>query len=464
MLPVVAIVGRPNVGKSTLFNYLTRSRDAIVADRPGLTRDRQYGFANRGPHRFIVVDTGGYTDDDDPLARLTAGQALQAEAEADVIVFMVDGKQGPSALDELIGSRLRRQAKPVVLAVNKIDHEDPDVATSEFHRLGIGAPVAMAATRGRGVSKLIEATARHFPSGSPPERELEEAPITLAVVGRPNVGKSTLVNRILGENRVIAHDQPGTTRDSVRVSFRREEKSFLLIDTAGLRRRSRVDEVVEKFSIIKTLQAIDACHVAVVVVDGAIGLTEQDVRLVGLVIDAGRALVLTVNKWDMVPVDDRPHRRDTLRRRMKFASFAPLHFVSALRGWGVGKVLRSVERAFASGQRDLPTPLLTRVLADLVAHHPPPIVRGRRIKLRYAHQGGTHPPVVVVHGNQTARVPDAYRRYLSGAFREALGLYATPVRIEFKTGDNPFRGRTNRLTPRQRRHRQRLMKHAGKRR
>jgi GTP-binding protein len=461
---VVAIVGRPNVGKSTLFNRLTRTRQALVADEPGLTRDRQYGRARVGERQWLVVDTGGLTESAEGLAPFVARQALQAIEEADVVLLVVDARSGLTPADEASVARLRPYGRRVLLVINKAEGLDPGVAGAEFHRLGLGEPVAVSAAHGDGISRLVEAVEATLPEASGSETGGEGAEgVRVAVVGRPNVGKSTLVNRMVGEERVLTYDAPGTTRDSILVPFERDGRPYALIDTAGVRRRARVAEVIEKFSVIKALQAIEAANVVVVLFDAREGLTEQDLHLLGHVLEAGRALVLAVNKWDGLAADQRARVRYEIERRLDFIDYARMHFVSALHGSGVGDLFGSIDRAWAAASRKLPTPVLTRLLQDAVAAHAPPLVRGRRVKLRYAHQGGQNPPVIVIHGNQADELPESYRRYLIRRFREALALEGTPVRLELRTGANPFAGRHNVLTPRQSRHRQRLIRHARKR-
>lgn len=463
MKPVIALVGRPNVGKSTLFNYLTRSRDALVADRPGLTRDRQYGTGKVGGRPYIVVDTGGLSGDAQGVEALMARQVQQAVDEAHVVLFLVDGRDGLSAGDEAIARWLRQRDKDVVLVVNKTDTGDPALLAAEFHALGLGEPVPIAAVHGRGVPRLMERVLAALPEEEEDEVEEEDDDrIKVAVVGRPNVGKSTLVNRILGEERVVVFDMPGTTRDSIFIPFERDGRDYTLIDTAGVRRRARIDEAIEKFSVIKTLQAIAAAHVVVMVLDARAGISEQDATLLGFVLDAGRALVLAVNKWDGLSQDQRDNVRRELDLKLPFLDFAKLHYISALHGTGVGELFDSVQRAYASALRKFSTPELTRLLESAIAAHQPPLAGGRRIKLRYAHQGGKNPPLIVIHGNQTAQVPNSYQRYLSNFFREHLKLEGTPVRIEFKSGDNPYAGKKNVLTPRQVQKRKRMVAHIKK--
>ena len=456
MLPVIALVGRPNVGKSTLFNLLTRSRDALVADKPGLTRDRQYGFGRVGPRSYLVVDTGGLEVEQTGLPELMAKQTRQALAEADAAIFMVDVRDGLTAADQNVAIELRRTGKPVFLAVNKCEGLEAAIAAADFHALGIGEPHVISSAHGRGVEALITQALAICPQ-SEDEDLPEEAPGTrVAVIGRPNVGKSTLINRIVGEERLVAFDQPGTTRDSVFVPFERDGTQYTLIDTAGVRRRSKVAEAIEKFSIVKTLQAIDRAHVVVAVFDAHEGVTDQDASLLGLVVDRGRAVVVAINKWDGIDSDQRDTVRRQLDIKLSFLNFARFHFISALHGSGVGDLFASVDEAYAAATANLPTAELTRVLEAAVTEHQPPLVRGRRIKLRYAHQGGRNPPVIVIHGNQTERLPEAYRRYLANRFREIFNLFGTPLRIELKSGKNPYAGRHNKLTPRQQHKKKRL--------
>ncbi|QIT55985.1 ribosome biogenesis GTPase Der [Aquisalimonas sp. 2447] len=465
MDPVIALVGRPNVGKSTLFNRLTRSRDALVADFPGLTRDRQYGRAHFGGQPFVVVDTGGMGDDPQGVEAGMHRQALQAIEEADGVVLLVDGKVGVTSADQEIAGLLRRAGKPLTVAVNKTEGVEPGLAGADFHALGLGAPWPIAAAHGHGINRLLE----HVFASLPTERLegsqalVEEAQGTrVAVIGRPNVGKSTLVNRLLGEDRVLVYDAPGTTRDSIAIPFERGSQAYTLIDTAGVRRRSRVNESVEKFSVIKTLTAIDAANVVIMVLDARGRVTEQDAHLVGHAVEAGRGLVIAVNKWDGLAPDEREDVRRTLQVKLGFIEFAEVHFISALHGTGVGLLLDAVDQAHEAGSRDLSTGRLTQILEDAVDRHQPPLVRGRRIKLRYAHQGGRNPPVIVVHGNQAERTPRDYRRYLANTFRKVLELQGTPVRLEFKTTDNPYEGKTNTLSPRQQQRRNRLIRHIKK--
>jgi GTP-binding protein len=462
MLPVIALVGRPNVGKSTLFNRLTRSRDALVADYPGLTRDRQYGFGKLGPVPYLVIDTGGVAGGEVGINELMVEQTIRALDEADIAIVLVDGRAGLTAADEHVAQLARRHAKQTWLATNKSEGLDAAIAGAEFHALGLGQPVAVSAAHGDRISALMDEVLAPFvesdDAAATDEDDDENKPLRIAVVGRPNVGKSTLINRLLGEERLVVFDQPGTTRDSVSVPFERDGKHYELIDTAGVRRKSKVHEAIEKFSIIKALQAMERAQVVLAVFDAQEGVTEQDVSLLGLIVERGRALVVVANKWDGLSQDQRRHVRAQLDRRLPFLEFAEQHTISALHGSGVGDLLPAVERAYRAATRDMPTAELTRVLEDAVREHQPPLVRGRRIRLRYAHQGGRNPPVIVIHGNQTERLPETYRRYLINRYRKVFRLKGTPVRLQLKSGKNPFEGRRNKLTPRQDRKRKRLMK------
>ncbi len=461
MKPVIALVGRPNVGKSTLFNVLTRSRDALVADMPGLTRDRQYGQGVVGDHPFIVVDTGGLTGGEEGVDALMAKQVRQAIEEAHTVLFLVDARDGLTPGDQAIATMLRQGGKRIFLVVNKTDGGDPALLSAEFHSLGIGAPHTIAAAHGRGVRQLMETVLADLPIAEEPP-EAEAPGIRVAFIGRPNVGKSTLVNRVLGEERVVVCDLPGTTRDSILVPLERDGRQFTLIDTAGVRRRARVHETIEKFSVIKTLQSIEAAHVVVMLLDAREGITEQDATLLGFALDAGRAIVVAVNKWDGLAPEQRERIKQELKLKLPFLDFAETFFISALHGTGVGNLFDAVVRAYASATVDLSTPDLTRLLESAIARFQPPLVRGRRIKLRYAHQGGRNPPAIIIHGNQTESVPGSYQRYLSNFFRQELKLVGTPVRVEFKSGKNPFAGRRNTLTPRQQAKRKRLVRHIKK--
>jgi len=462
MLPVIALIGRPNVGKSTLFNRLTRSRDALVADYPGLTRDRQYGFGKLGPVPYLVIDTGGVAGGEVGIKELMVDQTLLALDEADAAIIMVDGREGLSAADEHVAELARKNARKTWLVVNKAEGLDSAIASGEFHGLGLGEPLAVSAAHGDRISALMDAVLADFDAEEADEPESieedDDRELRIAVVGRPNVGKSTLINRLIGEDRLVVYDQPGTTRDSVSVPFERNDRKYELIDTAGIRRKSKVHEVIEKFSIIKALQAIESAQVVIAVLDAHEGVTEQDVSLLGLILERGRALVVVTNKWDGMSAADRKHVRDELDRRLPFLDFAERMTISALHGTAVGDLLPAAERAFRAATRDLSTTALTRELESAVTAHPPSLVRGRRIRLRYAHQGGRNPPVIVIHGNQTDKVPEAYRRFLINRFRKAFKLKGTPVRLVLKTGENPYKGKKNKLTPTQERKRARLMK------
>lgn len=449
MTPVIALVGRPNVGKSTLFNQMTRTRDALVADFPGLTRDRKYGEGTYEDQRFIVIDTGGLTGTEEGLDLEMARQSMQAVDEADIVLFLVDGRAGLTAGDEMIADHLRRSGKQAHLVVNKTDGQDPDVAAADFYSLGFASTFMIAASHNRGVRSMLELLL-------PSEEDREAADhadrypgIRIGIVGRPNVGKSTLVNRMLGEERVVVYDMPGTTRDSVYIPYERHEKQYTLIDTAGVRRRKNVNEAVEKFSIIKTLKAIDDAHVVILVIDAREGLVDQDLHLIGFVLDAGRSLVVAVNKWDGMDAEDRAKVKEQVKRRLDFLDYADKHYISALHGSGVGVLYESVEACYESAMAKWPTNRLTAILEDAIAQHQPPMVRGRRIKLRYAHQGGSNPPVIVVHGNQTDALPGSYKRYLENTFRNVLKVTGSPIRFEFRSSENPFANKVDRKTPRQ---------------
>ena len=462
MIPVIALVGRPNVGKSTLFNQLTRSRDALVANLPGLTRDRKYGEARVGSRPFVVIDTGGISGDEAGIDAQMAGQSLVAIEEADAVLFMVDAREGLNAADQALAKHLRQRNKAFHLVVNKIDGLDEDVALSDFYTLGVESVFAIAASHGRGVRSMIEQVLAGFPVEDEAPRDARPDSIRVAVVGRPNVGKSTLVNRLLGEERVVVFDQPGTTRDSIYIDYERDGRQYTLIDTAGVRRRKNVKETVEKFSIVKTLKAVDDAHVVVLVMDAHEGIVDQDMHLIGHCVEAGRGLVLAVNKWDGIDPDQRAWIRTELDRRLQFASYADVHYISALHGTGVGHLYKSIDAAHRSATRKLNTNQLTRILEGAVHDHPPPMVNGRRIKLRYAHAGGQNPPLIVIHGNQTGKVPTSYQRYLEKVYRRELALAGTPVRIEFRTGENPYADRRNQLTQRQVQRKRRLMAHVKK--
>ena len=443
MKPVIALVGRPNVGKSTLFNRLTRSRAALVADIPGLTRDRHYGEGRIGARPFLVVDTGGF----EPVAKEgimkeMARQTRQAVAEADVVVFLVDGRQGITPHDRSITEYLRKTGRPVVLVVNKAEGMRYTTVASDFYELGLGDPFVVSSAHGDGIHTMLEGALDVAFSVEPAaveEQEEQEQSLRLAVVGRPNVGKSTLINTLLGEERVIAFDRPGTTRDAIEIPFEREGRHYTLIDTAGLRRRGKVFEVVEKFSVVKTLQAVSGANVVLLLLDARQDISDQDAHIAGFILESGRALVVAINKWDGLSSDAREDVRSRVEQKLHFLSFAHYHYISALRQTGIRPMMQSVNAAYAAAMVNLPTPRLTRVLKDAIDHQQPPRGRGStRPKLRYAHQGGKNPPVIVIHGNALDSISHDYRRYLERHFREAFSLKGTPLQIEFRSGKNPY--------------------------
>lgn len=461
MFPVIALVGRPNVGKSTLFNRLTRTQDALVADFPGLTRDRQYGDAIFENKPFIVVDTGGVGVEDAAVDALMSKQSEFALNEADTVFFLVDGRAGLTAVDQSIAVSLRKINKAVYLIVNKTDGLDDEIACADFQSLGFSEVHAISASHGRGMLPLLQKLTADFEPAV--TSESQDNDIKIAFAGRPNVGKSTLINRILGEERVVVYDMPGTTRDSIAIPFERDEQHYVLIDTAGVRRRSRVGEKIEKFSVIKTLQSIKESHVCLMLLDARDGLTDQDLHLLGFIIESGKALVILVNKWDGLDEDQKDQVKKELTRRLHFAHFAKIRFISALHGSGVGGIFKDIKEAYSSATQTFSTPKVTRLLQDLTTQHTPPLVNGRRIKLRYAHTGGQNPPVIVIHGNQLDSLPDSYKRYLANGFTQHLGLVGTPLKLEFKSSENPFKGKKNKLNARQLQRRKRLMKHVKKR-
>ena len=443
MKPVIALVGRPNVGKSTLFNRLTRSRAALVADYPGLTRDRHYGEGKMGDWPFLVIDTGGF----EPVVKEgvlqeMAKQTKQAVAEADVVVFIVDGRQGITPHDKAITDYLRRCDRPVILAVNKAEGMKYTAVVADFYELGLGDPLVISSAHGDGVYTLLDEALKRVPEAvheSDEEAQTEQSSIRLAIVGRPNVGKSTMINALLGEDRVIAFDLPGTTRDAIEIPFERDGKHYTLVDTAGLRKRGKVFQAIEKFSVVKTLQAISEANVVLLLLDARQDISEQDAHIAGFVLESGRALVVGINKWDGLSQDKRKEIRSEVERKLHFLSFAKFHYVSALKATGIASLMRSVDAAYAAAMAKLPTPRLTRVLEEAVAHQQPPRRQGSiRPKWRYAHQGGQNPPVIVIHGNSLENVGDDYKRYLEKHFRDAFSLVGTPLRIEFRSGKNPF--------------------------
>ncbi|TCK01478.1 GTP-binding protein [Volucribacter psittacicida] len=502
MTPVVALVGRPNVGKSTLFNRLTRTRDALVADFPGLTRDRKYGQAHIAGYDFIVIDTGGIDGSEQGVEEKMAEQSLLAIDEADVVLFLVDARAGLTSADIGIAQYLRqRQQKKTVLVANKTDGIDADSHCAEFYQLALGEVVQIAASQGRGVNQLMENVLvplfeqqaessesavqndenfeeiavqdeweHDFDFNNEEESQLldqaledeaqdnEEKSIKIAIVGRPNVGKSTLTNRILGEDRVVVYDMPGTTRDSIYIPMERDGQQYTLIDTAGVRKRGKVTLTVEKFSVIKTLQAIQDANVVLLTIDAREGISDQDLSLLGFILNAGRSLVIVVNKWDGLDQEIKDQVKSELDRRLDFIDFARIHFISALHGSGVGNLFESIQEAYACATQKMTTSMLTRILQMATDEHQPPMVSGRRIKLKYAHPGGYNPPIIVVHGNQIERLPDSYKRYLTNYYRRSLKIIGSPIRLLLQEGSNPFAGRRNTLTPTQLRKRKRLMK------
>jgi GTP-binding protein len=442
MKPVIALVGRPNVGKSTLFNRLTRSRDALVADLPGLTRDRHYGEGRVGERPFLVIDTGGF----EPVAKEgimfeMAKQTKQAVAEADMVIFIVDGRQGLTPHDKTITDFLRRAGRPVMLVINKSEGMKDTSVTAEFYELGMGDPYVISAAHGDGVMDLVEEALDLAPAQqTAPEEPADEQDrgIRIAIVGRPNVGKSTLVNTLLGEDRVIAFDMPGTTRDSIEIPFERDGRRYSLIDTAGIRKRGKVFEAIEKFSVVKTLQSISEANVVILLLDAQQDISEQDAHIAGFILESGRALVVAINKWDGLTSDRRDEIKIDLDRKLSFLSFAKFHFISALKSTGIAQMMKSVDAAYAAATANLPTPKLTRALEEAVEHQQPRRKGSIRPKLRYAHQGGQNPPVIVIHGNALDAIDANYKRYLEKHFRETFSLVGTPLRIELRSGKNPF--------------------------
>lgn len=461
MLPVVAIVGRPNVGKSTLFNALTRTRDALVADIPGVTRDRQYGISEVGDRPCVLIDTGGLVGDAEGIDYLTAQQVHQAIDESQLVLFVVSAREGLTHEDEDIGQLLRQHDRPVLLIGNKIDGTNPDIALAEFAALGMGPTLPVAASHRQGMSSLMEEAAAILPPIEEDETDAEEDKdrMRLAIVGRPNVGKSTLVNRMLGEERVMAFDLPGTTRDSISSFMERDGVKYELIDTAGVRRRSKVTEVIEKFSVIKALQAIDRAHVVVLMLDATEGITDQDATLLGHILQQGRALVIVLNKWDGMGEYERKQVLSEMDRRLQFVPWARQIRLSALHGSGLKEMIKAVREAWRSATIDMPTPELTRVLQKAFEAHQPPMSQGRTARLRFAHAGGSLPPRIIIHGNRTDTIPASYKRYLENVFIRHFKLRGTPLQIDFRSGDNPFKDKKNTLTQRQLAKRKRLKKY-----
>ncbi|WP_087022814.1 ribosome biogenesis GTPase Der [Thaumasiovibrio subtropicus] len=489
MIPVVALVGRPNVGKSTLFNRLTRTRDALVADFPGLTRDRKYGKASFEEHDFIVIDTGGIDGTEEGVETKMAEQSLAAIEEADVVLFLVDGRAGLTAADEAIAKHLRSRNKPTYLVVNKIDGIDADSACADFWKLGVDEMHQIAAAQNRGVSALVNRALTPFADSLKQDldgneiddegyssveeieaaselteedaeaayKALQDKPIKMAIIGRPNVGKSTLTNRILGEDRVVVYDMPGTTRDSIYVPMERDDREYVLIDTAGIRRRGKVHETVEKFSVIQTLKAIEDANVVLLVIDARDNINDQDLSLLGYALNAGRSIVIAVNKWDGLSTEVKDRVKSELDRRLGFVDFARVHFISALHGTGVGHLFESVREAYESATKRISTSMLTRIMQMAQDDHQPPMVRGRRVKLKYAHAGGYNPPIIVIHGNLVHELPNSYKRYLMNYYRRSLEMMGTPIRIQFQSSDNPYENQGGKLTLSQERQRKRMM-------
>ena len=460
MLPAIALVGRPNVGKSTLFNQLTGSRDALVADFPGLTRDRRYGFGKHDGVSFLVVDTGGLGDDAGELGALAAQQTAVAIEEADAVVLVVDYKEGLTAADERVAVQLRTVGKPVTVAVNKSEGLAPELAAAEFHSLGLTAPISIAALHSRRLGELMARVLEPFDESIDSDSEGFSGRPHVAVVGRPNVGKSTLINRLLGSARLVTSAEPGTTRDSVLVPCERGGEKFVLVDTAGIRRRARVNESIEKFSVVQSLRAIEDAGVVIVLVDAQEGITDQDLHLIGLVLERGRAITIGVNKWDNLEVSKRRNVDAQISRKLEFVLFARIAHISALHGSGIDGLLAAALAAYSAAGREFSTPKLNDILERAMIAHPPPVVAGRRTRLRYAHQGGRHPLIIVIHGNRAERLPGHYRRYLLNLFRRALKIEGASLRLEFKSGENPYAGRRNVLTRRQVKRRQRVTRHS----
>ena len=449
MNPVIAVVGRPNVGKSTLFNQLTKSSAALVADQPGLTRDRQYGIGIFGDRHFILVDTGGLEESDSGspgIAEMVSRQSMQAAREADAVIWLVDGREGLTILDEKLASHLRPACKRLYLAVNKTEGMDAAMCTAEFHALGFGQPFAISAKRGSGIPELIQTLLSELNHGTIIVEDVENEILKFCIIGRPNVGKSTLVNRMLGDERVLTYDQPGTTRDSISIPFEHHGNNYILVDTAGIRRRSRIKNTIEKISVVRTLKTIDVSDLVILVMDAQDEITDQDASLLGMVVNSGKAVIIAVNKWDGLTVTERARIRKHLDRKLGFIEHISMHYISAKYGSGVGKLFNAVKK-IEKAIRLSPSPSrLTDILESATTQHSPPLIRGRRIKLRYAHMGGHNPFIIIIHGNQVEHVPDTYRRYLANKFRAELKLTSIPVLIEFRKGDNPYKGRITRRT------------------
>ena len=464
MIPVIAIVGRPNTGKSTRDNRLTGTQNALVADRPGVTRDRNYGIADYHGNRVILIDTGGLNNmetENSSIANQVSEQSRIAIQEADRIFWVVDGREGLTTTDELLAKQLRPLASRLYLLVNKTEGMDPDIVCAEFHALGVGTPYPISAQRGYGLDSILDESLSEF-SDFDLDLETERSRLRITVVGRPNVGKSTLINRILGEDRLLTFNEPGTTRDSIVIPFERQGKQYDLVDTAGVRRKARVTDSLEKYSIIKTLKSIESTDIVIVVIDGSEALTDQDLHLLGLTQDSGKPLIIATNKWDNLEHSQKEKIRNQLDRKLGFVDYAQVHYISALHGSGVGTLFESIDRIGLVILKKIKPSILSDILAKAVHDHPPPLIGGRRIKLRYAHLGGHNPFRIIIHGNQTNRVPATYTRYLSKYFRTRLKLTGTPVFVEYKFGENPYRNKRNILTERQLNKRRRLIKHSRK--
>lgn len=483
MIPVIALVGRPNVGKSTLFNRLTRTRDALVADFSGLTRDRKYGKAQLDGREYIVIDTGGIEGIGEGVENFMAEQSLRAVEEADIVLFMVDARSGLLPGDQVIAEQLRKRQKNTRVVVNKTDGLDAGSIIGDFYSLGLGQVYSIAASHGRGVTALMTEMLRPFfgaekfirsgdegreekiPDGETVKSERERLinlPIKVAIIGRPNVGKSTLTNRILGEERVVVYDMPGTTRDSIYIPMERTGRKYVLIDTAGVRKRGKITEAVERFSVVKTLQSVEDANVVLLIIDAREGISDQDLSLLGFIVNSGRSLVIAVNKWDGLSAEAREQITSDLDKRLGFIDFARIHFISALHGSGVGKLFHSINEAYECATKRVNTSLLTQIMQMAQDDHQPPLVHGRRVKLKYAHAGGYNPPIIIIHGNQVKALPDTYKRYLMNYFRKALMIMGTPVQIQFNEGENPYQDKKNSLSESQIRKRRRLIKHVKK--
>jgi len=464
MKQIVAIVGRPNVGKSTLFNNLTSTRNALVADRPGMTRDRQYGVAHHNSNSFLVIDTGGIgekNDGDKEILKLITKQTMVAASEASLLVWMVDGRTGLTNIDEILASELRKLNKPIFLVINKLEGDLSSSVINDFYKLGLESIWPISSKRGDGIDSLLDAITKKLPP--PIEDKLEEKENTrVSILGKPNVGKSTLINKIIGEDRLLTFNEPGTTRDSIEVKITRNGKNFVLIDTAGIRRKNKVNDTVEKFSVLKSLEAIESANIIILVIDGKEGVTEQDSRLLGMIQDSGKSVIIAVNKWDSIEKEEADRVKSELNRKFSFIDYAEYHYISALNGIGINNLFKKINAIKKSTDINFTTSHLTKMMEEAVLKHPPKIINGRRIKLRYMHLGTTDPIRLIIHGNQTKSIPSSYKKYLSKALGKSLNLLATPVLIEFKNSDNPFKGKKNILSKRQINKRRRLIKYNKK--